>query len=334
MHIRSKPLLVALTALWTAGTLHAAGGWIWDPSATEAAPAWIESVQSESGSSVDTREFHVRPGQHPGKALAVTLFYQDGASGILRVIWSGMGGDVLLADSLLEGVDMLNRRTVMVTAEEATIGGRIVVHTDGGSGRLKRLAMDWVVPSAVYVSDEASAPYIRLRDQDIGRLEAEGAPPEPRDDQFHSRVTLAVLQDAPVGLAEDPAFQADLTVLPDRVLWECEVANLTPDSPLYLWINNRMAGAVSVAQPDLWDPGWFRDADGSYRYAGWRKARFWADPALLAAGGNLFQLDAPLGFGGGPSVRRVVLQAAYDRPVDPAPVPAAASFHPQPPIQP
>jgi len=306
--------------------LHASGGWVWEPSSEKAPPAWVEPVRAQPGAAVDTFEFRIRPVLQPGKALAVTLFYQDGSGGILRVLWSGTTGDILLGDRLLEGVQMLNRRTLLVSEGEAAAGGRIMVQCDAGSVRLKRVALDWVVPTAFYAADEASAPYVRLRDQEIAKSETEGAPPEPRDDAVHARVVAALLQDAPVGLSEDPAFQAELAEMPDRVLWECEVANLAPGSPLCLWINNKMAGVVAVHQPDLWDPGWFREPDGTFRYAGWRKARFWVDPSLLSSGANIFQLDAPLGFGGGPSVRRVLLQAAFDRPTaSPAgPVPASA----------
>lgn len=312
--------------------LHASGGWIWEPSSEKAPPAWVESVRAQSGEAVDTFEFRIRPVFQPGKALAVTLFYQDGNGGIIRVLWSGATGDILLGDRLLEGVPMLNRRTLLVSEGEAAAGGRILVQSDAGSVRLKRVALDWVVPTAFYAADEASAPYVRLRDQEISKAETEGAPPEPRDDAVHARVVSALLHDAPVGLSEDPAFQAELAEMPDRVLWECEVANLSPGSPLCLWINNKMAGVVAVHQPDLWDPGWFRETDGTFRYAGWRKARFWVDPSLLSSGANNFQLDAPLGFGGGPSVRRVLLQAAFDRPVaaQAGAAPVSAETHPTP----
>jgi len=309
----------------------ASAAWVWDPAAEKALPAWVNSVRSTPGEAVEVHKFDIRGGLHPGKALAVSLYYQDGSSGLLRVLWSGPAGDILLADRLLEGVAMLNRRTLLVPEETVAFGGKIQIQCDAGSARLKRLSLDWVEPTAFYTTDEASAPYIRLRDLDIGKSEAEGAPPEPVEDRIQSRVTVALLQDAPLGISDDPAFQADLTVLPDRVLWECEVANLNPGSPLFLWINNQMAGEVSVEQPDLWDPGWFRDeTSGAYRYAGWRKARFWADPALLVTGPNLFQLEAPLGFGGGPSVRRILIQAAYDaKPAIPVAPVSLSAINPQ-----
>ncbi|MDX6766361.1 MAG: hypothetical protein SFU85_06185 [Candidatus Methylacidiphilales bacterium] len=320
------PAFAALVFLAAPPDLRATDPWVWDAGVPRVAPAWITSVQSTPGSTLDAFQFHVRPATRPGRALAVTAFYQDGTGGVLRVLWSGTGGgDLLLGDRLIEGVDMLNRRTLLIPAETAASGGAVVVQCDAGSARLKRLAFDWVAASAVYASDESRAPYVLLDERGIGRSEAEGAPPEPRDDALRSRVVAALLQDAPVALTEDPAFQAELVAIPDRVLWECEVANLDPGSPLLLWINNRMAGEVSVEFPDLWDPGWFREPDGRTRHAGWRKARAWVDRSLLHAGSNLFQLDAPLSFGGGPSVRRVFFQAAFDPPPALLPVPSATT---------
>lgn len=290
---------------------------VWNPGVAAPLPVWLEKVERTPGALLDDTVFHIRPAGQPGRALAITLYYEDGA-GLFRALWSSPQGDVQLSGALLEGMPILNRRTLLVGESEVAPGGRLVIQNDAGSPRLRRVAFQWVEPLALYADDGARAPHVRLGTRDVDHAEAAGTPPQPLGDAALGRVAASVLQEAPVSLEDLPAFQATLEAIPDRILWECEIADLAPDQPATLWINDFPAGTLAVQLPDLGDPSWFRDASGASRIAGWRTARLWIHPRLLQAGANVFQVDALSPEGPQPVLRRVRLQTEY------APVPSAA----------
>jgi|GEM_PF-3286815 len=299
-----------------------AASYLWNPSKPAPTPAWIAATQNAPGVMLDTWECRLLPPQGllKGQSLAVVLYYQDGGSGVLRALWSGPSEEVILGDRLLEGAAMPNRRTLVIRAEEIEAGGTLAIQEDAGSGRFLRAKLHWVAPATLLAGNASGVPGLHLDGHYASVEEIQGAPPPLLGDAAQGRVSAAILQEAPIALAEDPAFAVEFSEIPRRVLVECEAGNLPPDAPLHLWINDTLVAAFQVELPDLWDDGWMEVGSASSPsgtaavYAGWRKARAWVDPAYLAAGGSLLQVHAP-GAATGPVLRRLRIQAAF------APVP-------------
>lgn len=279
--------------VWLAWVLVAATGhgesFTWNPQADAARPGWFRGVESQQGELLTSTTFELGPAGSGDLALAVTLFFEDGV-GLLRVIWQSAHGSLLLASNLSEGQPMLNRRTLLISASDAGQGGRLIIQSDDPGLRVCRVVFDWLNRTTSLTPAGSYEAYVRLPAREVDSVEAVGAPPPPIEDLTRAGVFAAVLQEAPVSLADDLAFQAEFGPQPQRLIWECEIGGLPAGHPVHLWVNGRWAGQLHLDLPDLWDPAWFHSATGPSRLAGWCRARLWIAPELVRPGPNVFQL--------------------------------------------
>jgi hypothetical protein len=141
--------------------------------------------------------------------------------------------------------------------------------------------------------------------------------PQPSADDLHLygriRATLdpGVMKLTPQS-APSGTWEFELGTLPLLTVVTFEILNADALAAPELLVNGQSLGAVSVALPDLADPGYeglirARDPEVRFRYTGWLRCQKAVPSALLAAGAN--QITLRLAADSGPvAVRAVELQ--------------------------
>lgn len=279
-----------------------------EPTAVETdLPSWVGQPTLEKGSTVQSWSIPLMA-QSSGRALAVTVIYKDGSGGFLRVIWNGILKQMTLSDNLLEGVEILNRRTILLSQDDLKGDGRLVFQSDRNPLPIVKVILEWVDPASLYASKESVIPFLLTAHYSIGQGEASSAPIPASSDSWKGEILIAVLQDQAVPWDSQTAFSGNITKTGARSLLEMEVAGLLPEAQPSLWINNKFIGWLHVDVPDLWDPAWVNDST-NLQYAGWRKAKILLPSDALNVGQNIFQFtwkdQNPA------ALRKLKLQIAY-----------------------
>jgi|GEM_PF-5903777 len=270
-------------------------------------PVWVGQPLLEPGTAVQNWSIPLMASEpNSNRALAVTVIYKDGSDGFLRVIWNGILKQMTLSDNLQEGVDILNRRTLLLTWDDLKGDGNLVFQSDRTPFPVVKVILQWVDPVSLYANKVRDVPFVLTANHTVSQQEASGAPIAASADDWRGEVLTAVLQDQAVPWDGRTAFSANITQTGVRDLLEMEVSGL--EATPALWINNQFAGWLNVDVPDLWDPAWVKTST-NIQYAGWRKARMILPPDALKVGQNTFQFtwknQTPA------AMRKLKLQIAY-----------------------
>src|SRR5205823_9148974 len=108
-------------------------------------------------------------------------------------------------------------------------------------------------------------------------------------------------------IQESAAFQFGVETQPLAALVTFEVANPRIDAPPEIYLNGQDIGPVSLALPELADPGYRGEMESlvrqmHFQYTGWLRAQKIVPAANLKVGTN--DLIIANGTGGGPSAIR------------------------------
>ncbi len=268
--------------------------WTRSSSPKPALPIWIESIAREStpassGHPAKTT-FRIRLRRLTALTNEITLrlFYTD-VPGARPVVsgWTETGIQPYDSHALGVGLNLATSETLLIPAADLDY---IDVEANGDGSNLRGVFL-----SSVQKHESRHAldfgPGLVL-DDPFERIQVR---PLPGSDSYLFGRVRALLDSAAVKIEPPRALQAsyefDLDTGPLLAVCTFEILNADPTDPLYVWINDRRVGPISVQFPDLADPGFqgvsepLRDGM-RFRYAGWLRGQVILRGPLLTGGLN------------------------------------------------
>ena len=260
----------------------------------QSAPAWVEAVgltptdpkTSASGKSI----FRVRvtPPGPEYQVLFFRLFFDDKPDARPELVaWDESGSQVVRSGQLGAGIGLPSSDSVMIPM----IGVSTIDIEVPGDGKTVRGAyLDWMTSSeVVHPVSAAHRDVIPEPFSDLPPLHA----PEQDAERFGT-VTATLSPDAiPMGpdMQNAAIFQFGVESQPLMALLTFEVASPRIDSPPEVYLNGVDLGPVSLALPELADPGYRGEMeplvkDMHFQYTGWLRAQKVVPAANLKIGNN------------------------------------------------
>ncbi len=254
-------------------------------------PQWMDGPPMATPAKYATVSFPIKPPQEEDD-LIVTVFFNEQPGGFLRVYWDDGFNKEMLSDNLTEGIGMANRRTLVIKRRTMVANGLLTFQASGARLGVNRIYWQWNRQQSAYL-DEAFFPGGLLgrsgewlRDDEI-----DGLPATTRNDFWQGNLVTAPLITKPERIEQGVVFVADLPEQPRFVRVHAKISGLPLDSKLVVWVNDLPAGELSVAVPDLSDPGVSEEPETGLTYTGWRDAGLLVDASLLKLGENRFVFE-------------------------------------------
>jgi hypothetical protein len=287
-------------------------------SKTQNAPAWVEAVTLSPAQSTGEMSlksvFRIRVAQ-PGadyQVLFFRLFFDDKPGQQPELVaWDESGTHVLRSGALGAGINLPSSDSVMIP-----ITGALSIDIEvAGDGKTVRAAyLDWMTSSNVVHPLGADR-------RDVIPEPFSSMPPlhSPAQDVEHFGTVTATLAAETIqinsDIQESPAFQFGVETQPLAALVTFEVANPRIDAPPQIYLNGQDIGPVSLALPELADPGYRGEMESlvrqmHFQYTGWLRAQKIVPGANLKVGTN--DLIIVNGSGSEPSaIRATQIQLKY-----------------------
>jgi len=288
-------------------------------------PRWMESPVTSTFGNLTTLSIPILPPGDAGEDLAVTVYFSEPADGFLRVLWATASKQITLAHNLYQGVAVPHRQTLLLPASLLTQAGVLTLQNDGLETTVYQIRFDRVYRDEVSVTQGAKIPDLIMgHGVSVDANELNAVPYRPVADRWAEDVINAAVTDRIERIEGGLDFVVPLVEEPLQARIVVRVAGLPFTGGLDLWINGAFVTTLAVDVPELNDPGYYHDGEGTWHYAGWRKAAAAVPAALLPEGDNVFHF-APSGVlpGEPVAIQDFILQLRY--PV-PQPPPAPPSF--------
>ena len=287
-------------------------------SKTQNAPAWVEAVTlspaQSTGDMSSKSVFRIRVAQ-PGadyQVLFFRLFFDDKPGQQPELVaWDESGSHVLRSGALGSGINLPSSDSVMIP-----ISGALSIDIEvAGDGKTVRAAyLDLMTSSNVVHPLGADR-------RDVIPEPFSSMPPlhSPAQDVEHFGTVTATLAAETIQISgniqESPAFQFGVETQPLAALVTFEVANPRMDAPPQIYLNGQDIGPVSLALPELADPGYRGEMESlvrqmHFQYTGWLRAQKIVPVTDLKVGTN--DLIIVNGSGSEPSaIRATQIQLKY-----------------------
>ena len=287
-------------------------------SKTQNAPAWVEAVTlspaQSTGDMSSKSVFRIRVAQPAGDyhVLFFRLFFDDKPGQQPELVaWDESGSHVLRSGALGSGINLPSSDSVMIP-----ISGALSIDIEvAGDGKTVRAAyLDWMTSSNVVHPLGADR-------RDLIPEPFSSMPPlhSPAQDVEHFGTVTATLAAETIQISgniqESPAFQFGVETQPLAALVTFEVANPRIDAPPQIYLNGQDIGPVSLALPELADPGYRGEMESlvrqmHFQYTGWLRAQKIVPVTDLKVGTN--DLIIVNGSGSEPSaIRATQIQLKY-----------------------
>ncbi|CAN5166619.1 hypothetical protein BH20VER2_BH20VER2_07880 [soil metagenome] len=257
-------------------------------------PAWVESVNlvpvpAREGVAARTI-FRIRVAHPSGdlQMLLFRLFFDDKPQQRpIVIVWDELGTQVLRSSELGGGIDLPSSDTILLPM----IGvSAIDVEVPGDGTHVRGAYLDWMT------SRQVAHPLHAEQREIVPEPFAAAAPLRaPEDDtETFGTVTASLAPEVirmGASVQAGAAFQFGIEALPLAALISFEVSAARVDAPPEIYLNGEPLGPVSLALPDLADPGYRgeteRMIDGMrFRYTGWVRAQKLVAGAKLRVGTN------------------------------------------------
>jgi hypothetical protein len=292
--------------------------------ADQATPIWLGHPETPQ-SAFATLNLPIQP-PDPEASLLVTVFFQEKEGGFLRIVWQGTQGAQVLSGNFYEGIAMNNQRSLLVSPATMTDPGALSFQCDGAALAIKRIKLEWLESRTGLASPE-------LRDllvtpavgttQAAPVLDGQANPVDPA--AWRDQIVTVPITETPERIEQGVEYSVQMDNPPRLARLALKEAGLPWGQHIVVWINQKRAGLITPAVPDLLDAGFFTQADLSTGYVGWRDGSVYVPVALLKVGVNAVQFsvesDATASDGnsdsppaGAPSslaIKNVVLQLSY-----------------------
>jgi hypothetical protein len=262
----------------------------------------------------------------PTASLLVTIFFQEKEGGFLRINWQGAQSAQVLSDNFYEGIAMRNQRSLLVSPETMRDSGALSFQCGDTALVIQRIRLEWLENRDGLVSS-------KLRDiqvtPEVGATQPasilNGQPNSTAPAAWHGQIVTVPITEAPERIEQGVEYNVQLDDPPGLARLALKETGLPWGRHIVVWLNQKRAGIVTPAVPDLLDAGFFAQTNLSTSYVGWRDVSAYVPVALLKTGINTVQFsdeddvlapngnsgDFPTGAASPLAIKNVVLQLSY-----------------------
>jgi len=283
------------------------------------APAWIEALtllpgQATEGAPAPKSVFRIRVTQPSPdyRVLFFRLFFDDKPDQQPELIaWDESGTHVLRSGTLGVGMNLPSSDSVLIPMTGAS---SIDIEVPGDGKTVRAVYLDWMTSSEVV--HPVNAERRDVIPEPFSSIPALHAPPDDVENFGTVTATLAA-ETIQIGGQdqENAAFQFPIEAQPLTAVLTFEVANPRIDAAPEIYVNGQDIGPVSLALPDLADPGYRGEVEPldpqmHFHYTGWLRAQKIVPVTSLKVGAN--DLLVFNGTGSGSSaIRATQIQLKY-----------------------
>jgi hypothetical protein len=287
-------------------------------STPQTAPPWVEAVtllrEQSTGDTMPKSVFRIRVTQPSAdyQVLFFRLFFDDKPGQQPELIaWDESGTHVLRSGALGSGINLPSSDSAIIPMTGAST---VDIEVPGDGKTVRGAYLDWMMSSDVVHSLGAER-------RDVIPEPFSSIPPlhsaNQDTEQFGTVTATLAAETIQIGpdIQESAAFQFGLEAQPLAALLTFEVANPRIDVPPEIYLNGEDIGPVSLALPELADPGYRGEMEPlvkqmQFQYTGWLRAQKIVPVASLKAGTN--DLIVVNGTGSGSSaIRATQIQLKY-----------------------
>ena len=263
-------------------------------SKAQAAPSWVEAVsivppETKAGAAAQTT-FRIRISRPRPEfqVLMFRLFFDDKAQQQPSLIaWDESGTQVLRSGLLGAGIELSTSQTVMVPMAGVST---IDVGVPGDGSTIRGAYLDWMTSTEVL--HPLSAEHRDLIPEPFAAAAPLHAP--ARDQETLGTVTATLAEETiriGASIQTGASFQFGIEAQPLVALLTFEVASPYTDAPPEVYLNGENIGSVTLALPDLADPGYRGETAAlvrqmRFQYTGWVRAQKLVPAASLRTGPN------------------------------------------------
>ena len=256
-------------------------------------------------------------------SLLVTVFFQEKQGGFLRIIWKGTQGAQILSDNFYEDIGMSNQRSLLIPASTLIGDGTLSFQSGDSDLGIQRLKLEWLQPKNALVSPDVTGQLVAPAVGPVQNAVAyDGVNVSSQGGAWQDDVVTVPLSDQPARIEQGVEFSVDLDKVPGLARLALKETGLSLGQHLVVWINEKRAGTITPAVPDLLDDGFTTDTSTTSSYVGWRDGSFYVPVALLKGGVNSVQFSqeddgsssllAPSGSDAPLAVKSIVMQLDYE----------------------
>jgi hypothetical protein len=287
-------------------------------STPQSVPPWVEAVTlfpaQSTGDTVPKSVFRIRVAQPSAnyQVLFFRLFFDDKPGQLPELIaWDETGTQVLHSGALGSGINLPSSDSVMIPMTGAST---LDIEVPGDGKTVRGAYLDWMASSDVVHP-------LRAEHRDVIPEPFSSMPPlhSPIQDteEFGTVTATLAAETMQIGsdIQESAAFQFGVETQPLAALLTFEIANPRIDAPPEIYLNGEDIGPVSMALPELADPGYRGEMEPlvrqmHFQYTGWLRTQKTVPVTSLKVGAN--DLIVVNGTGAGHSaIRATQIQLKY-----------------------
>jgi hypothetical protein len=308
-----KPGMAQAESAWLDLQQHASAN-----STPQSAPPWVEAVTmipgQATGDGTAKSVFRIRVAQpsRDYQVLFFRLFFDDKPGQQPELVaWDESGSHVLRSGALGSGINLPSSESVIIPMTGAST---VDVEVPGDGKTVRGAYLDWMTSSNVV--HPLNAGHRDVIPEPFSSMSPLHSPTEDAEQFGTVTATLAAeTVRITANFEESAAFQFGIEAQPLAALLTFEIANPRVDSPPEIYLNGQDIGPVSLALPELADPGYRGEMKPlvrqmQFQYTGWLRAQKIVPVTNLKVGAN--ELIIVNGTGSGPSAIRVTqIQLKY-----------------------
>ena len=234
--------------------------------------------------------FRIRVAQ-PGpdyQVLFFRLFFDDKPEQRPElIVWDESGTQVLRSGELGSGIGLPSSDSVMIPMSGVSA---IDIEVPGDGKTVRGAYLDWMTSSEVV--HPLNAEHRDVIPEPFSSMPPLH-PPAQDTEQFGTITATLAAETIPIGpsVQQGAVFQFGLEAQPLLALLTFEVASPRIDSPPEIYLNGEDIGPVSLALPELADPGYRGEMEPlvkqmHFQYTGWLRAQKIVPVASLKVGTN------------------------------------------------
>lgn len=257
----------------------------------QSAPRWVEAVgltpaQNPAAKSV-FRIRLARPGTNYDM-LFFRLFFTDRENARPEVVaWDESGTQVLRSGELGSGLGLPSSESIVIPMMGAST---IDVEVPGNGKNVRGAYLDWMTSSQI-------AHPLSADSRDVIPMPFSAVPPlhAPEEDTEQFGTVTATLAPGTIRIGADikesAVFQFGVETQPLLAMITFELVSARVDAPPEIYLNGEGMGPVSLALPELADPGYRGQMEAlvrqmHFQYTGWVRAQKILPVASLKVGSN------------------------------------------------
>lgn len=230
-------------------------------------------------------------------SLLVTVYFKEKPGGFMRVTWTGTQGAQVLSPNFYEGIGMANQRSLLISPATLIGDGTLTFQSSDSTLGIQRVKLEWLTNKETLVSPEVQDMLVTPA---VGptqpSLTLSGQPVATEPGAWQNQLVTVPITDDAERIEEGVEFSIDLDQPPGAARVKLDESGLPLGKHLVVWINEKRAGTITPAVPDLLDGGYITNADApksdpAKNYFGWRDGSFYVPVSLLQTGVNSIQFS-------------------------------------------